>query len=106
MKPHFEERINPRDLYRAFVVEPQQSFERVRVQSGAFLISVFHERFERSEILKCNAGIPIYDFGRLVVPKENKERILEELRLLNVTREMLFPGLDEAARAVTERHSK
>ena len=105
-KPHFEERIDPRDLYRVFIVEPQQSFERIRVQSGAFLISAFHERFERSEVLKCNAGIPIYDYGKLVVPKEKKERILEELRLLNCTRETLFPGLDEAARAVTERHSK
>lgn len=104
-KPHFEKRINPRHLYQVYVVEPQQSFERIRAQSGAFLISAFHERFERSEVLKYNAGIPIYDYGKLVVPKEKKERIREELRLLNVTHETLFPGLDEAARAVTERHS-
>lgn len=104
-KPQFESRIDPRDLYRVFVVEPQQSFERIRVQSGAFLISAFHERFERSKVLEYNAGIPIYDYGRLVVPKEKKERILEELRLLNVTRETLFPGLDEAARSVTKLHS-
>ena len=105
-KPHFEARINPRDLYRVFVVEPQQSFERIRAQSGAFLISAFHERFERSEVLKCNDRIPIYSYGTLAVPKEKKTRILRELHLLNVTREALYPGLDEAARAVTERHSK
>ena len=46
-KPFFEKRIDPRDFFRVFVVEPQQSFERVRAQSGAFLISAFHERFER-----------------------------------------------------------
>ena len=105
-KPHFEKRINPRHLYQVYVVEPQQSFERIRTQSGAFLISAFHERFERSEVLKYNAGIPIYDYGRLVVPKEKKKHIRKELNLLNVTHETLFPGLDEAARAVTERHSE
>ena len=53
-KPYFDERLNPRDLYRVFVVEPQRSTERIRAQSGAFLVSAFHERFERDEILKWN----------------------------------------------------
>ena len=59
--PSFKERIDPRDFYRVFVVEPQQSFERIRAQSGAFLVSAFHERFERSEVLKWNSEIPVYD---------------------------------------------
>ncbi len=49
-KPHFKERIDPRDLYKVFVVEPEQSFERVRAQSGAFLVSAFHQRFEPTHI--------------------------------------------------------
>ena len=105
-KPYFETRIDPRDLFRIFVVEPQQSFERVRAQSGAFLISAFHERFERDEILNWNPGIPIYDHSTLEVLNENKQHILDELRLLNITRETLFPGLNEAAKAVTQHHSK
>ena len=105
-KPYFKERIDPRDLFRVFVVEPQQSFERIRAQSGAFLISAFHERLERSEVRKWNYGIPIYDHAIFEVPSENKQHILDELRLLNITRETLFPGLDEAAKAVTQRHSK
>ena len=105
-KPHFEEGIDPRDFFRVFVVEPQQSFERIRAQSGAFLISAFHERLEGCEVLNWNPGIPIYDHSTLEVPKENKQRILDELRLLNITRETLYPGLDEAAKAVTQRHSK
>ena len=101
-KPHFEERIDPRDFYRVFVVEPQQSFERIRTQSGAFLISAFHERLECYEVLKWNPGIPIYDHSTLEVSKDHKRQILGELRLLNVTRETLYPGLDEAAKAVTK----
>ena len=104
-KPHFEEQINPIDLFRVFVVEPQQSFERIRAQSGAFLISVFHERFERSEILQLDADIPVYDHYTLTVPSENKQYLMNDLRLLNITRESLFPGLDEAAKAVTQRYA-
>ncbi len=104
-KPYFEKRIDPRDLYRVFVVEPQQLFDRIRVQSGAFLISAFHERFERKEILKWNDGIPVYDHYVLKIPHKSKEYILEELRLLNITSETLFPGLDEAAKAVNQRYS-
>lgn len=106
-KPSFQEKIDPRDLFRVFVVEPQRSFERIRTQSGAFLISAFHERFERDEILKLNDGTPVYDHYMLTVSGESKKKeyIRDELRLLNITHESLFPGLDEAADAVIQRYS-
>ena len=108
-KPHFKEKIDPRDWFRVFVVEPQQSFERLRAQSGAFLISAFHERFERNEILKLNPNIPVcnlYNHYTLTVSGDSKkDNIMEDLRLLNITRETLFPGLDEAAKAVEQRYS-
>ena len=105
-KPHFQKQIDPRDLFRVFVVEPQQSFERIQAQSGAFLISAFHERFEPDKILEWNGGIPIYDHYALEVPHKDKEDIMKELSLLNITRETLFPGIDEDAKAVTRLHSK
>ena len=105
-KPNFKKLINPRDFFRVFVVEPQQSFERIRAQSGAFLISAFHERFERHKVLEFNLGIPIYHHFMIEVPKESKQGIIDELRLLNVTRETLYPGLDESANAITNRYLK
>ena len=101
-KPYFKERIDPRDLFRVLVIEPQQSFERIRAQSGAFLVSAFHERFESDKILKWNPDIPVYDNYRFVVTAAKKQDILQELRLLNVTREVLFPGLDESAKAIDQ----
>ena len=101
-KPHFQHRIDPRDLYRVFVVEPQQSFERLRAQSGAFLISAFHERFEQDQILKWNKFIPTYQHYTLVIPAKRKNDILAQLSLLNIRRDALFPGLDEAAREITQ----
>ena len=106
-KPYFEERIDPRDLYRVFVVEPQQSSERIRAQSGAFLVSAFHERFEREEILKWNESIPIYAHYRLNISGEveDRDQIMRDLELLNITHENLFPGLDSSTQSVTESYN-
>ena len=108
-KPYFEDPIDVRQLLRVFVVEPQQSAERIRAQSGAFLLSAFHERFEREEIRKVHRreggdplgqGIPIYAHYTITVPSNAKRGIMSDLEMLNVTRETLFPGLDSSAAAV------
>lgn len=100
-KPNFEERIDIADLYRVFIVGPQQSSERIRAQSGAFLASAFHERFERDEILIQNPRTPVYAHYRLTIPIGCKAGMMRNLELLNITRETLMPGLDAAAEAVT-----
>ncbi len=105
-KPYFEERIEIGDLFRVFIIEPQQSSERIRAQSGAFLASAYHQRFEREEVLRLNDRIPVYAHYTATVPADSKGTIVRELRLLNITRETLFPGLDESARAVTETYGQ
>ena len=105
-KPGFENRIDPRDLFKVFVVEPQQSFERIKMQSGAFLISAFHERFERSEVIKRNAGIPIYHHYVLTIPGGSKCELMKDLHRLNVKHEVLFPGLDTTASAIEARYTE
>ena len=102
--PYFEGGINVRDLFRVVVVEPQQSFERIRVQSGAFLVSAFHERFEEGEIRKKHPTVPLYSHHVLTVPKVRKLSLEDDLRLLNVTQEILFPSVDEAAEAITKQY--
>ena len=99
-KPYFEKRIKLQDLFRVFVVEPRQSFDRIRAQAGAFLISAFHNRFERPRILCWNKQIPIYDHYSLNIPYDAKETILDELSFLNTTQETVYPGLEESASAV------
>ena len=103
-KPYFEEQFDYRDLYRVFVVEPQQSSDRLRAQAGAFLVSAFHERFERDAIEEQVKGVPVYAHYTLIVPNESKASIIEDLRLLNISHETLFPGLDSSAAAITERY--
>ena len=103
-KPNFKERIDPRDFYRVFVVQPERSVERLRSQSGAFLVSAFHNRFEPEEIKKVNPAILLYEHYTVTVPSGFKKTVLRELALLNVTRETLLPGLDEATQAVMRDH--
>ena len=105
-KPYFASRIDPRDFYRVIIVEPQQSPERIRAQSGAFLVSAFHEQFERDQVLHWNDKIPVYAHYPLTVSKKYKTRILDDLRMFNITREALFPGLDTAAEAIMESYHK
>ena len=102
--PQFDERIDPRDFYRVFFVEPRRSSERIRAQSGAFLLSAFHERFETEEILKKNEDTPIYEHFMLTTPSNSKLNIIEELRELNISHELLFPGLDSSARAIAQHY--
>ena len=110
-KPYFDARIDPSDFLRAIIVNPQHSPERIRAQSGAFLASVFHERFERSNVLNrveqaeafgWEDKIPAYGHHQLTIPGESKCAINGDLNRLNITRETLFPGLDESAKAVTD----
>ena len=64
-EPYFAERIDPRNLYLVFIVEPQQSLERIKAKSGAFLVSAFHSRFEQEKISEVNPDIPINDHHTL-----------------------------------------
>lgn len=99
-KPYFRNRIDIKDFFRVIIVEPQQLSERLRAQSGAFLLSAFHERFERCEIAGKIPNIPVYAHYTLSIPHRRKPRIKEDLDLINIRRETLFPGLDESAKAV------
>lgn len=104
-KPDFEERIDLRDFYRVFVIEPQQASERLRAQAGAFLVSAFHERFEREEILRWNEGIPVYAHYKLTISRKHMNEMKEDLQLLNITRETLFPGLDSSAKSISDTYN-
>lgn len=103
--PSSIERLDWRNLFRVFVLEPQRTFERLKAQAGAFLISAFHERFEQTEIGRFNREIPSYGHYRLTVSASTKKQLRDDLRFLNVTRDTLFPSADEAASAITREYT-
>ena len=88
--PSFEERIDPYDLFRVFVVEPQQSNERVRAQAAAFLLSAFHERFDECEVRHRTRHVPIYHQYTFEIPHKRKNWIRGQLQSLQITEETLY----------------
>ena len=103
--PSFEDRINPYDLLRVFVVEPQQSNERIKAQSGAFLLSAFHERFDEREVQQITKHTPLYHQYTFEVPNELKGMIRKQLESLQISPETMYPGLETAADAVRREYS-
>ena len=103
-KPYFGEWIDPRELYRVFVVEPQQSSERIWAQAGAFLVSAFHEQFEHEGLLNDIPETQTYAHCKLTVSGDKKKDIVKQLKSLGISRETLYPGLDSSAKAVKESY--
>ena len=103
-KPYFAERIDVRDLFRVFVVEPQRMFERIRAQSGAFLISAYHERFELNEVLSNCKNIPVYSHFPRRISQQSKDDLRKDLRVLNVTQGTMYPSLDTSAAEIEQRY--
>ena len=110
-KPYFDNWVDPSIFFRVFVVTPQHYPERIKVQSGAFLASAFHERFERCrvesrvkevEAFSWEDKIPVFGHHLLEIPVGSKRSINDDLKRLNITRETLFPSLDESAIAIME----
>ena len=102
-KPYFTDDINIRDLFQVFVVEPRRSFERVRAQSGAFMLSAFHERFEGGEVADRNAGAKLYDHHVVTIPADKKEELRSELDWLGINAQTLYADVESAAAAVARR---
>lgn len=103
-KPYFQDRIEPIDFYRVFVVEPQRGFSRLQSQAGSSLISGFHRRFEPRQIAEATPGVDVYSMLSLVIPATKKREVREELERLNISRETLFPGLADTAEAIKRRY--
>ena len=105
-KPYFQDRIDVRDLFRVFLVAPQRFSERLRVQSSAFIVSAYHECLERIEIERRIPNLQVYAHYTLSIPYSEKPSIREDLQLIDITRETLFPGLDESAKAITDSYDR
>ena len=107
-KPHLSDRIDPKALFGIYLVEPKRDFDRLRAQAGAFLLSAFHRRFERDEVVSVDGSSRIYDHYTIDVDisEESRAKMLEQLDYLNINEETMFPGLESSAKAIAAQHAK
>lgn len=114
-RPYFEIRFEAIDFFRVVIVEPRRTFDRLRAQSGAVMLSAFHKRFDASEVdmnfaevLKSNESedarknVPELwkPYKHLVFSVPSKDDVREQLRRMNVNEYTLMTGLDYAAKEV------
>ena len=103
-KPYVSDSIDIRDFFRVYVVEPQRSFERLRAQSGAFMLSAFHERYEGIEVAMRSAGNAQFDHYILEVPADEKTTIREELDWLNIKASNLKADIETSTEAIGRQY--
>ena len=101
---YFSNRIDPFDFFKVFAVTPRSEPRRLREQSGAFLLSGFHQRFERNAVLKAKANTPIYEHRVVRVPASAKSRIRGELARLNISKETMLSSPEVSAEAIRKSH--
>ena len=112
-KPYFDkDLIDPRDLFRIFVVQPRLLFPRARAQSGAFLVSARHKRFDfecevpherNTKYRTDNSDVP-YNYYRMTVKGGRKKCILKELKSMNISEDTLCPELEKSAEAIVKEN--
>lgn len=111
-KPYFEIRFKAIDFFRVIIVEPRRTFDRLRAQSGAVMLSAHHKRFEaptvarefenvvknkRFGITRENVPELWRPYEHLVISVSCKDKIRAQLRRMNVNEHTVMTGLDAAA---------
>jgi hypothetical protein len=120
MRVFFDERgfqtskINTRDLLGIpyILVEPPMNNERIKRQSGAFaLVGVRQDdrSFEKTKfdlrelvMIKENEGIE----RSIVIPKEYKVPLLDELDVIGINKAFLFPELEHQATYIISKYEE
>ncbi|SFM58337.1 FRG domain-containing protein [Shimia aestuarii] len=93
-RPGFEARIDPRDLSNVFAVVPKKLNARISAQFGEFLVYGLRLRPED------HFFVDDVEFEEVYVSGSRKQRILDELRVLTIGRENLFPEIDKTAEQI------
>lgn len=101
-KPFFKEEINPKHLEDTILfVKPKQDFERISKQSGLF--ALFGINKMKSEMPKIEYLNPPCDIKHFIIPKECKNRILEELSRININEANVYCDLEHVAKFYTKK---
>jgi hypothetical protein len=89
--------LGPSDLVGLEAFTPDRKTHRLAAQQGYFTVAG-HPQREHDALLQEAGAI----LRRWVIPPDMKTSILAHLRVMNVSAQTLFPGLDGLGRSVSE----
>ena len=81
---------------KVFAFYPQRPTDRMLAQKGSFTVSL-------SGLTSHNAGLESYGLNKVVIPAGEKPQILRFLLSMNVSGNVVFPGLDGMGRELKTR---
>ena len=110
-KSYFDSIIDPRDIASVYAVKPKLDNARIVRQHGAFLLFGVKEVFYQSgnkykPMVELNKSWIVNDIGdqELVIDKNFKSQILQELNSLGLNQATLFPEVDKVASFVRRKY--
>lgn len=112
-KSYFVDRIqNNNDVQKIICVRAQLNNQRIIKQSGLFFLFGMIETKEETynsnnynTIEKYTSDIKQLKNPRLIIPANQKQKILNELRMMGISEETLFPEIDMVARSITKHYA-
>lgn len=110
-KAYFDSIIDPYDVSKVFAVRPKLDNPRIVRQHGAFLIFGIHEvqftgfgNYKPMADLNTEWILKGFNEERILVDKDSKNSILEELDQLGINQSTLFPEVDKVADFVRRKY--
>ena len=103
-KPHFRKLINIEHFNNSILcVRPKLNNQRLLHQQGLFLIFGIRDgdKEKLPEFSKSNIQIE-----KFIIPKEKKRNILEELEIIGITEDKIYPELNMSAEFIAKKYRK
>lgn len=97
------------DIQKSYIVKPAKINDRIKNQSGAFIIPGYISsrgiKFEEmQEKIDKSIQQSIELKHELVIPKENKQEILKQLRIFGIDEGFIYPDIEHISRAISEKY--
>ena len=97
------------DIQKSYIVKPAKINERIKHQSGAFIIPGYISSkgmsFENmQEKIDESIQQSIRLEYELVIPKEKKQEILEQLRIFGIDEGFIYPDIEHISRAISDKY--
>lgn len=97
------------DIQKSYIVKPAKINERIKNQSGAFIIpgyisyrGISFENMQEKIDESIQQSIKLeYE---LVIPKEKKQEILEQLRVFGIDEGFIYPDIEHISRVISEKY--
>jgi hypothetical protein len=101
-KPIFYDIINPKDINSIIPVKVKKNNARIKIQDGLFLL--FGEGLNKTK-LKIYPEWLISNTNKLFIDKNSKNKIRKQLEEINISKDTLFPELENTAAMIKRLYS-